>query len=143
MKSPWFLSPLFAVVLFTQCEKTDGPGDVSFAKDTFESLARGDSATVDEIDWMTLQSLGQNVGAAYAQLPTEAEKNDFEASFVTQFAASFRDAGGRIESFENWRVVHDDELRTEVAATSPGGTLTITVNDRDGKERISALNFVP
>ena len=146
---PWIAAALLSVAALTQCEKADrqverlqGKADMSFAKDTFESLARGDSSVIDKIDWPTLTSMGQNVGAAYSQLPSETEKRNFETSFVTQFATSFRESGGTPDKFENWRVSHHDDLKTEVAADSGGGTVTITVTERDGKERVSGLGFI-
>jgi hypothetical protein len=148
-KLPWIAAGLLALVTLTQCDKTErqvekleGRADMSFAKNTFESLARGDSDVIGKIDWATLTSMGQNVGAAYSQLPSETEKRNFETSFVTQFATSFRESGGAPENFENWRVSHHDDLKTEVAADSGGGTITITVTERDGRERISGLDFV-
>lgn len=125
-----------------QVEKIQSKADMSFAKDAFESLARGDSDVIEKIDWVTLNSMGQNVGAAYSLLPSETEKRNFETSFVTQFATSFRESGGSPDKFENWRVSHHDDLKTEVAADSGGGTVTITVTERDGKERISGLGFI-
>jgi hypothetical protein len=146
---PWIAAALLSVAALTQCEKADrqverlqGKADMSFAKDTFESLARGDSSVIDKIDWPTLTSMGENIGAAYSQLPSETEKRNFETSFVTQFATSFRESGGTPDKFENWRVSHHDDLKTEVAADSGGGTITITVTERDGKERISGLGFI-
>jgi hypothetical protein len=145
---PWIAAGLLSVAALTQCDKADrqverlqGKADMSFAKDTFESLARGDSAVTEKIDWATLTSMGHNVGAAYSQLPSETEKRNFETSFVTQFATSFRESGGSPDKFENWRVSHHDDLKTEVAADSGGGTVTITVTERDGKERVSGLGF--
>ena len=139
---------MISVATLTQCDKADrqverlqGKADMSFAKDTFESLARGDSSVIDKIDWATLTSMGQNVGAAYSQLPSETEKRNFESSFITQFATSFRESGGSPDKFENWRVSHHDDLKTEVAADSGGGTVTITVTERDDKERVSGLDF--
>jgi len=127
---------------FTQCEKAASTADMSFAKNTFESLARGDSSSRSSIDWSTLQAMGHNVGAVYVQLPSETERANFEQAFVSQFAASFREAGGTPDQFANWRVAHHDDLKTEVAADSNGGTVTITVTERDGKERVSGLGFI-
>ena len=143
------LSILFAVassLVLTQCEKTatkvEGKADMSFAKNTFESLARGDSTVMEKIDWATLNSMGQDVGAVYMQIPSETEKRNFETAFVTQFSSAFREAGGSPDKFENWRVSYHDDLKTEVAADSGGGTVTITVTERDGKERVSGLGFI-
>ncbi|MEK7949669.1 hypothetical protein [Luteolibacter soli] len=128
--------------VFTQCEKVESKADMSFAKNTFEALARGDAKARSAIDWGTLEAMGQNVGAAYVLIPSETEKAKFEEAFVTQFAASFRQAGGTPDQFANWRVSHHDDLKTEVAADSNGGTVTITVTERDGKERVSGLGFI-
>lgn len=143
MRALWI--PPLAIVMsfaFSQCEKARSKADLSFAKNTFEALARGDTKARESIDWSTLQAMGQNVGAAYVRLPSETEKDNFEQAFVSQFAASFRAAGGTPDQFSNWRVSHHDDLKTEVAADSGGGTVTITVTERDGKERVSGLGFI-
>lgn len=146
MKLVRLIPLLLTAFLFSHCEKTvekvASKGDLTFAKSTFESLARGDSAALERIDWSTLQSLGQNVGAAYVQIPSETEKVNFQKAFVAQFSASFREAGGSPDQFENWRVSYHDDLKTEVAADSAGGTVTITVTERDGRERVSGLGFI-
>jgi hypothetical protein len=146
MKFLRLLPLLLLPLILSQCEKTAGKiaskGDLTFAKSTFESLARGESAAMEKIDWPTLQSLGQNVGAAYVQIASETEKVNFQKAFVAQFSAAFREAGGSPDQFENWRVSHHDDLKTEVAADSAGGTVTITVSERDGRERVSGLGFL-
>ena len=142
MKHLWTLLAVASSLTLTQCEKAQSGADMSFAKGAFESLAKGDSSAKDKIDWDTLNSMGQNVGAAYVQLPSETEKVNFQNAFVTQFSTAFREAGGTPDKFENWRVSYHDDLKTEVAADSGGGTVTITVTERDGKERVSGLGFI-
>lgn len=141
------LFPLAVIsMLLAQCDKpaakVASKGDLTFAKNAFESLARGESSATEKIDWPTLQSLGQNVGATYVQIPSETEKVNFQRAFVAQFSAAFREAGGSPDKFENWRVSYHDDLKTEVAADSAGGTVTIVVTERDDKERISSLGFI-
>jgi hypothetical protein len=153
MKAIHFLSLLAAPLLLSNCreaEKTASEvrtevataGDVTFARTTFESLARGDSAVVEKIDWPVFTALGDNVGGNYTALASGVEKQNFANAFVTQFASSFRQSGGTIENFTNWRVSMHDQLRTEVAADSPNGVLTVIVSERDGVERISSINVV-
>ena len=142
MKHLWTLLAVSSSLALTQCEKAQSKGDLSFAKNTFESLAKGDSTATEKIDWATLKSMGQDVGAVYMQIPSETEKRNFETAFVTQFSSAFREAGGSPDKFENWRVSYHDDLKTEVAADSGGGTVTITVTERDGKERVSGLGFI-
>lgn len=146
MKTIQLLALLALPLLFTNCEKSrknaSTAGDVTFAKTTFESLARGDSAVAEKIDWPVFTSLGQNLGANYTAITSGVEKEKFITGFITQFAVSFRESGGTIEGFTNWRVVTHDALKTEVAADSPGGVLTVIVSERDNIERVSSINII-
>ncbi len=147
------LSLFAAPLLFSNCREAADTsskvkkeittaGDVSFAKTTFESLARGDSSVVEKIDWPIFTALGDNVGGNYTVLASGVEKQNFATAFVTQFASSFRQSGGTVESFGDWRVTLHDKLRTEVAADSPNGVLTVILSERDGVERISSINLL-
>jgi hypothetical protein len=143
MKSIYFVAAIASSFALTNCNKTAGQhGDSAFARSTFVSLARGDSDVQSKIDWPTLTALGENVGAKYVAIQSEIEKQNFRNAFVTQFSSSFRENGGSVDNFTNWRVTFHDSLRTEVAADSPGGLLKITVTDRDSVERISSLDIV-
>lgn len=153
MKTIHFLTIIAATLLLSDCRKTGRTitelkqdvatiGDASFARNTFESLARGDSAVADKIDWPVFTSLGKNVGMSYVALSSEVEKEKFITGFITQFSTSFRESGGRIEDFTNWRVMLHNDLRTEVAADSPNGDLTVILAKRDGKERVTSINIL-
>lgn len=147
MKLLKILSLLIAALWMISCNGTkmttsSTAGDVTFARTTFESLARGDTSVADKIDWPVLTSLGQNLGASYTAITSTVEKEKFVAGFITQFSTSFRESGGTIESFSNWRVVSHDALKTEVAADSPNGVLTIVVSVRDQVERVSSINLI-
>jgi hypothetical protein len=146
MKTIQLLS-LFAVpLLFSNCRETrqdlTKAEDLTFARNTFESLARGDSDVATKIDWPVFTSLGTNVGASYSALATAVEKQKFEQNFVTQFATSFRESGGSVADFTNWRVTLHDSAKTEVAADSAKGIMTVTVSERNDEKRVSALNMV-
>ncbi len=122
------------------CKKAEEASDVSFARSTFTSLLKGDAGVQSNIDWATLHAGGINAGAAYVVLD-DPQKQDFRNSFVTQFSSAFRGDGRTVEEFTNWRATFHDETRTEVAADSPHGLLTITVNERDSVKRISTINL--
>lgn len=153
MKTTHLLVFLVTPLLFSNCResgetlsdvKTEAAtvGDVTFARTTFESLARGDSSVVGKIDWPVFTSLGDNVGATYVGLTSGVEKEKFTTGFVTQFATSFRESGGTVENFSNWRVSLHDKQRTEVAADTPNGVLTVIVSERDGVEKVSSINII-
>ncbi len=137
--------------LATNCRDSknhDGPstvataGDVTFARSTFESLARGESSVAEDIDWPVYTSLGENLGATYSALTSAVEKEKFVTGYITQFAINFRQNGGNLEGFTNWRVVAHDAMKTEVAADTPNGILTVVVAERDGAEKVSSINIV-
>ncbi|RYD48768.1 MAG: hypothetical protein EOP85_02920 [Verrucomicrobiaceae bacterium] len=153
MKTTHLLALLITPLLFSNCRESgttgsevkaeiETAGDVTFAKSTFESLARGDSSVASKIDWPVFTAMGDNIGASYVELTSGVEKEKLVTGFITGFASSFRDSGGTVEAFTNWRVSAHDKIRTEVAADSPGGVLTITVSVRDGVEKVSSLNMV-
>jgi len=138
-------SILFAIVaslLISSCKKAEIAGDVSLARETFGGLVRGDSAVKDKIDWPVFTSLGTNTGAAYTLLNSAVEKEKFVEGFVTQFSSSFRESGGIVEDFTNWRVISHDSAKTEVAADSSKGVLTVIVSERDNVERVSSINII-
>ena len=79
MKCIHFISLLSLSLFLTDCKETKlkvaeikqdvaTVGDVSFARNTFESLARGDSAVAEKIDWAVFTSMGVDFGASYRAL---------------------------------------------------------------------------
>lgn len=153
MKILSLLTLLAAPLLFSNCRETRqkmamakqeaaAVGDVTFAKNTFASLAKGDSSVSTKIDWPVFTSLGENLGASYVALSSDVEKQKLISSFITQFSVSFRESGGSVDAYHNWRVVSHDSQKTEVAADSSGGVLTVIVSERDGVEKISSINVV-
>lgn len=148
MKSIRLLALVTSTLVLSNCRDNQEAstlttaGDVTFARTTFESLARGDSSVAAKIDWPVFTSLGQNLGADYTALTSGVEKEKFVNGFITQFAMSFRESGGNLEGFTNWRVVSHDAMKTEVAADSAGGVLTVVVSERDDIERVSSINVI-
>jgi len=145
MKTNFLALPLAAAaVLVCSCQevktKVETAGDATFARKTFESLARGDQSVSADIDWKTLKSFGTDVGAAYVVMASEEDQRRFREGFITQFASSFQTAGGKVEDFVAWKVVEHDATHTIVTSASPNKVLRVTVNERDGKERISGLD---
>lgn len=145
MRSILLSLPLLAALSITSCEKTkttaSTAGDVSFARSAFISLAKGDTTAQDKIDWPVFTSLGEDVGAEYNAIPTEAEKADYRSKYVTGFSSSFRQTGGSVDAFTNWAVSFHDSTRTEVTAQSPNGILKLTVSERDSVEKLSAIDI--
>ena len=153
MKTIYILTILATPLLFSNCKESKRNvsevkleaatlGDVSFARKTIESLARGESSVADRIDWPVFSMMGENLGASYVALTSGVEKEKFVNGFITQFALNFRESGGKIENFTNWRVTLHDKLKTEVAADTPNGVLAVVVADRDGVERVSSINII-
>lgn len=142
MKSIPIIAAAAITLATTSCEKTKQAGDTSFARKAVLELARGDTAAQSKIDWPTFVAMGQNVGAAYILLESETEKQNFRNAFVTQFSTNFRESGGSVDNFTDWRVTFHDSLRTEVAADSPGGLLKVTVTQRDSTDRVSSIDIV-
>jgi len=142
MKTILFALPISAALLVCSCDKTKlgSVGDASFARKTFEKLAKGDQTVDGDIDWKTLRALGQDVGVVYVTMASEEDQRRFREGFITQFASSFQTAGGKVEDFVDWKVMEHDATHTLVTASSPNRVLKIGVNERDGKNRVSSLD---
>jgi hypothetical protein len=143
MKSILIALPVITA-LVCSCEKSKlaSVGDASFARKTFEKLAKGDQSVDPDIDWKTLRALGQDVGVVYVTMASEEDQRRFREGFITQFASSFQTAGGKVEDFVDWKVTEHDATHSVVTASSPTRILKIGVNDRDGKERVASLDVV-
>ena len=144
MKHSLFTLPLIAAcAMVCSCKdakmKAETIGDATFARHTFESLAKGDQSVSNSLDWKTLNCLGTDVGMAYVKIDSEEDQRRFREGFITQFSSSFQQSGGKVEDFGSWKVVEHDATHTVVSAASPTKMLNITVNERDGKERVSGL----
>ncbi len=137
-----FVAVTSAAITLLSCNNKSTSGDVAFAKDAFSSLIAGDAAVMEKIDWETFTSLGAPVGSQYVTINNDADKSAFKKAFVTQFSSSFRESGGSINDFSNWRVDSVDETHTKVIADSAKGTLKLTVSERNSIERISAMEIV-
>ena len=142
MKTVAITFAVVSAIFISSCKNEDGQADVNFAKSTFESLVRGDSSVASEIDWETLNSLGVPVGPQYIAIKSQPEKDSFKTGFITQFSASFRDSGGSVDSFSNWRAISHDQNHTVVTADSADGSLKLTVSERDSQKRLSAMEIV-
>ncbi|MGC4013286.1 MAG: hypothetical protein QM755_02040 [Luteolibacter sp.] len=145
MKTSFLALPLIAATaLVCSCKdvktKVETAGDATFARKTFEGLARGDQSVSGDIDWKMLKSFGTDVGAAYVVMASEEDQRRFREAFIVKFASSFQGAGGKVEDFVAWKVAEHDATHTVVTAASPNKVLRITVNERDGKERVSGFD---
>ncbi len=115
---------------------------VDFARSAFISLSHGDPGADVGIDFETLNAGGENIGAVYTMMTSEAQKADFRKGFVANYAKSFRQTGASIESLTNWRIESEDSNQVNIAADIPGGhTALVTVSKRGGNQRLSGFNM--
>ena len=79
MKFLRLLPLLLLPFVFSHCEKTAAKvaskGDLTFAKSTFESLARGDSATMENIDWATFNPSVRTSGPPMCGSPRRRKRS--------------------------------------------------------------------
>lgn len=154
MKTIPMLMIAAAVLSFANCKKRDSSPadlnntelraaeDVAFAKQVFEDLAKGDMKVAEKIDWPVFTVMGKNLGATYVAISSGVEKKTFTDGFISQFSTNFRETGGTLEAFKNWRSTLRNELQTEVAADSDRGVLTMVITDREGVKRVVSIDIV-
>lgn len=121
--------------------QTEAATDIAFAKKALESLAGGDTAAEDLIDWETFWAGNVNVGRLYRAQVTEQAKADFRRSFIADFARGFRATGAIVVAASNWRIQSHDSGQSVIAADGANGTLHLTIANRDGRQKLTSIQF--
>lgn len=111
-----------------------GSGEVRRCQRVFAGLARGDAGVRAAIDWERLKALDVDVGAAYAQLPDEQEKREYERAFIRSFAQGFRQGGAAVKGFTNWRMSEDGTVRADYPAKQKTLRLRLSPDGRRVQE---------
>jgi hypothetical protein len=114
--------------------------DVEFARATFARLTAADPAVQDLIDWDAFRGSRTDVGARYRALGSDAERTDFRAAFVTNFAATFHEHGISPDVLQHWRVERRDGETSTLAADLPKGVLHISLSHGGGGPKIVAIS---
>ena len=90
--------------------------EVRFCRRVLTGLANGNPSVRQAIDWERLQAIGIDVGAAYAQLPSDKERREYQDAFIRSFAEGFRQQGGSVKVFTHWRVEGDGTVAADYPA---------------------------
>lgn len=121
----------------------NGPplNDVEYAKKTFQLLADGDETVKGMIDWEHLKMLGIDVGELYTKT-SDAQRDKETSDFIRSYSNSFKQRGGRVENFSNWREQSRDATNTVVVAdVQMGQHILITVTHINGQQKVSTLEI--
>jgi len=99
--------------------------DVAFCREVLKGLATSDMQVISKIDWEHLSAVGVDVGATYRALPTPQDRLRYERTFVQKFSEGFRQSGGRLEAFRDWRLQAREGDRALVAVESEAKQKTL------------------
>lgn len=116
--------------------------DVRFCRALLEDLADGKPSVNRQIDWARLVALDVDVGATYAQLPSDQERARYRRAFIEHFSKGFRQAGGASKGFRHWRVHAREAQRVVVAADYEARqkTLLMTI-PASGPKKLEAIRW--
>lgn len=115
------------------------PNEISRCRTMFSALVRGSYSAQKQIDWEKLKALDVDVGATYSQFPDGQQRLNYQKTFVKSFALGFKQMGGELAGFRNWRVYTKDAEKTVIAADYRGQTLLLTFS-KVGK-KLTALQW--
>ncbi|MFA5350136.1 MAG: hypothetical protein WC357_02245 [Candidatus Omnitrophota bacterium] len=117
-------------------------GDINLSRAIFKDLTGGRYGVQKYIDWEHFQGLEVNVGATYAKFSTEKEKTGYKKAFIQSFSRGFKGAGGKFQSFINWRIASKENNQVIVAADYHGRskTLLFTLSSA-GKKKLTSLQW--
>ena len=117
-------------------------GDIDLCRAIFKDLVNGRYGVQKYIDWGSFQGLNINVGTTYTKFSTEKEKTGYKKAFIQSFSRGFKGAGGKFQSFINWRIYNKDYHQVVVAADYRGHnkTLLLTLSSI-GKKKLTSLQW--
>jgi hypothetical protein len=137
-------------LLLSGCAKSSQPAvytgpplnDVEFAKKVFEFLADGDETVKGMLDWEHLKMLGIDVGALYTKTSGDAARDKETSDFIRSYSNSFKQRGGSVGNFSNWREQSRDATNTVVVADVPTGQhISMTVTHINGQQKVSTMEI--
>lgn len=133
---------IIAIVLFFAFGWVKTRDDIEFCHQIFSGLIKGSFSVQKLIDWENLKAVGVDVGATYLSLPDEKQKSAYQESFIKGFSLAFRQAGGKLKSFTNWRISDKDIEQTQVAVDykEKGKTLLFTIS-KPGKRKLVGIQW--
>ncbi len=99
--------------------------DVIRCRDVLVGLAMGNMGVQRSINWEVLEALSGDFGAVYRQLPDEANRLRYREAFIAKFAEGFRQTGGSLAAFGNWRVVEKSNGHVVIATDAPSRNQTV------------------
>ncbi|MCX5704004.1 MAG: hypothetical protein NT066_05915 [Candidatus Omnitrophica bacterium] len=116
--------------------------DIRFARRVFTGLVNGNQVTQSAIDWPRFSAVGSDVGADYAKFITESQRAYFRQAFIINFSLSFKNAGGDLKLFTNWRIYAKDNTKAIVAVSTVGNkTLLFTIAKKYDKRKLVSIQW--
>jgi len=118
--------------------------DVSFARGVFSGLIKGDESVKEAVDWLSFKAVGSDLGAVYAKLPSDKEKEFYKKAFILNFALGFKNGGGKFSSFTNWRIIQRDKQGVIVAAdmgASRERTVLFAISKKYRNKKLVAIGW--
>ncbi len=103
---------IFVFVIFTQVKNHD----INYCRGIFSGLIKGNYNAQKNIGWEKLTAMGVNVGGVYSGIADDKEKKEYKKFFILNFSQGFKQTGGELKLFTNWRIYDRDMENIIVAA---------------------------
>ncbi len=130
---------VIAAFMFFLRVKTD---DINLCRTVFSGLTKGNYGVQKYIAWESLKAMRVDVGATYAQFTTEKQRAEYKKLFIRYLSFGFRQAGGKLSAFTNWRIYNRDSEKTVVAADYSGYKKTILFTiPKYGRRKLTAIQW--
>lgn len=100
------------LVVFAQIKNQD----INYCRSIFNGLIKGNYNVQKNIGWENLTAMGVNAGGVYSNAINDKEKTDYKKFFILNFSRGFRQTGGELKLFTNWRIYDRDMESITVAA---------------------------
>lgn len=100
------------LVVFAQVKNHD----INYCRSIFNGLIKGNYNVQKNIGWEKLTAMRVNVGSTYSSITDDKEKKEYKRYFILNFSQGFKQVGGELKLFTNWRIYDRDMESVTVAA---------------------------
>ncbi len=119
--------------------------DVDFARRILNDLINGRYSARTSLDWPHLKMMFVDVGAQYSKFQSDEARLNYERSFITNFSQGFKEKGGKIKNFSNWRLEQSRDPKcvlVEADCPDKNTTFYFTIQGQGLKRKIIRLTVL-
>ena len=136
------ITGLVIVLILLMFFKLTQDSDIAFTRRVLAELVNGRQSAEQAIDWPHFLALGSDIGADYSRFLIEPQRQYYRKAFIINFSMTFKNVGGQLNSFTNWRIYNRDNTKTVISCLALNNkALLFTLSKKNGKRKLASIQW--